>query len=193
MGPPALRPVWCVCGVVLGRRGGDGDGCVALRRAPGSLQSPEDELRRRRHRGIYREFALNVTPPPYSPPRASPTLVRRGPAPCPARLPPQPRPSDLCAALGLDCPFSYGFGSIRRASLLLARLVWSRIERAQVPASGYFKGFERYCPHDELSLKEHRSCADGRASTRHLHGITERAARCDTVKVPAESAGAVAR
>ena len=85
MGPPALRPVWCVCGVVLGRRGGDGDGCVALRRAPGSLQSPEDELRRRRHRGIYREFALNVTPPPYSPPRASPTLVRRGPAPCPAR------------------------------------------------------------------------------------------------------------
>ena len=46
-----------------------------------------------------------------------------------------------------------------------------------------------------LSLKEHRSCADGRAraSTRHLHGITERAARCDTVKVPAESAGAVAR
>ena len=44
-----------------------------------------------------------------------------------------------------------------------------------------------------ISSEEHRSCADGRASTRHLHGITERTSRCDTVKVPAESAGAVAR
>ena len=44
-----------------------------------------------------------------------------------------------------------------------------------------------------FDAKEHRSCADGRASTRHLHGITERAARCDTMKVPAESSGAVAR
>ena len=34
---------------------------------------------------------------------------------------------------------------------------------------------------------------DGRATTRHLHGITERAARCDIVKVPAESADAVSR
>eukprot|EP00964_Phaeocystis_antarctica_P011978 scaffold6611_cov57-Phaeocystis_antarctica.AAC.2 len=42
-----------------------------------------------------------------------------------------------------------------------------------------------------LALKEHRSCADGRASTRHLHGKTERAARCLTVKVSAESAGTV--
>jgi hypothetical protein len=34
---------------------------------------------------------------------------------------------------------------------------------------------------------------DGRATTRHVHGITERTARCDTVKVPAESADAVSR
>jgi len=54
-------------------------------------------------------------------------------------------------------------------------------------------GFERYCPPTRASSRVHRACADGRASTRHLHGITERAARCDTVKVPAESAGAVAR
>ena len=44
-----------------------------------------------------------------------------------------------------------------------------------------------------IDAKEHRSCADGRPSTRHLHGRTARAARCATVKVPAESAGAVAR
>ena len=43
------------------------------------------------------------------------------------------------------------------------------------------------------SSRVHRSCADGRASTRHLHGTTERAARCGTVKVPAESADAVSR
>eukprot|EP00964_Phaeocystis_antarctica_P006835 scaffold3699_cov56-Phaeocystis_antarctica.AAC.1 len=54
-------------------------------------------------------------------------------------------------------------------------------------------GFERYCPPTRVSSRVHRACADGRASTCHLHGITERAARCDTVKVPAESAGAVAR
>ena len=33
---------------------------------------------------------------------------------------------------------------------------------------------------------------DGRATARHLHGMIERAARCLTVKVSAESAGAVA-
>jgi len=32
---------------------------------------------------------------------------------------------------------------------------------------------------------------DGRATTRHLHGTTERAARCGTVKVSAESFDAV--
>eukprot|EP00964_Phaeocystis_antarctica_P033727 scaffold19129_cov45-Phaeocystis_antarctica.AAC.1 len=56
----------------------------------------------------------------------------------------------------------------------------------------------RYSPYvyyapTRASSRVHRACADGRASTRHLHGITERAARCDTAKVPAESAGAVAR
>ena len=34
---------------------------------------------------------------------------------------------------------------------------------------------------------------DGRATARHLHGKIERAARCLTVKVPAESADAVSR
>ena len=33
---------------------------------------------------------------------------------------------------------------------------------------------------------------DGRATARHLHGTLERAVRCGTVKVSAESAGAVA-
>eukprot|EP00964_Phaeocystis_antarctica_P033682 scaffold19098_cov33-Phaeocystis_antarctica.AAC.1 len=54
-------------------------------------------------------------------------------------------------------------------------------------------GFERYCPPTRISSEEHRSCADGRASTRHLHGITRATPRSGTVKVPAESAGAVAR
>ena len=40
--------------------------------------------------------------------------------------------------------------------------------------------------------KEHRARVDGRATARHLHGKRERAARCLTVKVSAESAGAVA-
>eukprot|EP00964_Phaeocystis_antarctica_P134220 scaffold98451_cov69-Phaeocystis_antarctica.AAC.1 len=60
-------------------------------------------------------------------------------------------------------------------------------------ARAAWTGFERYCPPTRVSSRVHSARADGRASTRHLHGITERAARCDTVKVPAESAGAVAR
>eukprot|EP00964_Phaeocystis_antarctica_P102021 scaffold67460_cov73-Phaeocystis_antarctica.AAC.1 len=34
-----------------------------------------------------------------------------------------------------------------------------------------------------------RRVSDGRASTRHLHGITERAACCNTVKIPASRTG----
>ena len=48
------------------------------------------------------------------------------------------------------------------------------------------RGLSVILPMTILSLKEHRSqisCADGRASTRHLHGRTARAARCATVKV----------
>ena len=45
----------------------------------------------------------------------------------------------------------------------------------------------------EFPPREHRARVDGRATARHLHGIIERAVRCDTVKVSAESAGAVAR
>eukprot|EP00964_Phaeocystis_antarctica_P160306 scaffold131811_cov42-Phaeocystis_antarctica.AAC.1 len=37
------------------------------------------------------------------------------------------------------------------------------------------------------------SRCDGRAGTRHLHGRTARGARCATMKVPLESAGALAR
>ena len=54
-------------------------------------------------------------------------------------------------------------------------------------------GFERYCPPTRVSSRVPSARADGRASTRHLHGKTEHTARCLTVKVPAESAGAVAR
>ena len=56
-----------------------------------------------------------------------------------------------------------------------------------------YTGCELNCAPDELFAKEHRSCVDGRATARHLHGTTERAARCDTVKVSAESADAVSR
>jgi len=55
------------------------------------------------------------------------------------------------------------------------------------------KGYERYYPPTNFFAEEHTTCVDGRATARHLHGITERAARCDTVKVSAESADAVAR
>ena len=52
----------------------------------------------------------------------------------------------------------------------------------------------QYCPHDDTFAQGTQIiCADGRASTRHLHGRTARGARCATVKVPAESARAVAR
>ena len=54
-------------------------------------------------------------------------------------------------------------------------------------------GSERKSHGFTFDAKEHRSCVDGRATTRHLHGTTERAARCGTVKVPAESADAVSR
>ena len=47
-------------------------------------------------------------------------------------------------------------------------------------------------PGTRFSAEEHRARVDGRATTRHLHGNIERAVRCVTVKVSAESAGAVA-
>jgi hypothetical protein len=55
------------------------------------------------------------------------------------------------------------------------------------------RGFGRIYPHDAI-LRERtpRTRADGRAAARHLHGNIERAVRCVTVKVLAESAGAVA-
>ena len=46
--------------------------------------------------------------------------------------------------------------------------------------------------HPRFSAKEHRARVDGRATARHLHGTIERAVRGVTVKVSAESAGAVA-
>jgi hypothetical protein len=47
-------------------------------------------------------------------------------------------------------------------------------------------------PSRDFCAKEHRARVHGRATARHLHGKIERAARCLTVKVSAESAGAVA-
>ena len=55
-----------------------------------------------------------------------------------------------------------------------------------------FRGSERKYPPTNFSPREHRARVDGRATARHLHGIIERAVRCDTVKVSAESSGAVA-
>ena len=51
-----------------------------------------------------------------------------------------------------------------------------------------------YTPPAAVILRggEHRARVDGRATARHLHGIIARAVRCYTVKVSAESAGAVA-
>ena len=43
-----------------------------------------------------------------------------------------------------------------------------------------------------MILRRRTPRVDGRATARHLHGTIERAVRCGTVKVSAESAGAVA-
>ena len=53
-------------------------------------------------------------------------------------------------------------------------------------------GLAQFIPITRFCAKEHRAREDGRATARHLHGKIERAARCLTVKVSAESAGAVA-
>ena len=50
----------------------------------------------------------------------------------------------------------------------------------------------QFIPITRFCAEEHRARVDGRATARHLHGKIERAARCLTVKVSAESAGAVA-
>ena len=49
-----------------------------------------------------------------------------------------------------------------------------------------------FIPMTRFCAEEHRARVDGRATARHLHGKIERAARCLTMKVSAESAGAVA-
>ena len=111
-------------------------------------------------------------------------------------------PQDAAVSSGRACfrvVFGRSYGGVIRYRTSGSR--WSRDRpagqdnecgRAEPPlAAG--TGVERYCPPTRASSRVHRACADGRASTCHLHGITERAARCDTVKVPAESAGAVAR
>ena len=54
------------------------------------------------------------------------------------------------------------------------------------------RGLAQFIPVTRFSAKEHRTRVDGRATARHLHGTIERALRCGTVKVSAESAGAVA-
>ena len=54
------------------------------------------------------------------------------------------------------------------------------------------RGLVEFVPIARFSAKEHRARVDGRATARHLHGIIDRTVRCYTVKVSAESAGAVA-
>ena len=54
------------------------------------------------------------------------------------------------------------------------------------------RGLAQFVPIARFSAKEHRARVDGRATARHPHGIIERTVRCHTVKVSAESAGAVA-
>ena len=54
------------------------------------------------------------------------------------------------------------------------------------------RGLAQFIPIARFSVEEHRARVDGRATARHLHGTIERAVRCGTVKVSAESAGAVA-
>jgi hypothetical protein len=53
-------------------------------------------------------------------------------------------------------------------------------------------GLAQCIPITRFCAKEHRARVDGRATARHLHGMIERAVRCHTVKLSAESAGAVA-
>ena len=55
-----------------------------------------------------------------------------------------------------------------------------------------FGGSLRSSNHTGFGPIYHRARVDGRATARHLHGNIERAVRCVTVKVSAESAGAVA-
>ena len=50
-------------------------------------------------------------------------------------------------------------------------------------------GLAQFIPITRFCAEEHRARVDGRATDRHLHGKIE---RCLTVKVSAESAGAVA-
>ena len=58
---------------------------------------------------------------------------------------------------------------------------------------GRFQGFlSQFVPITRFCAEEHRARVDGRATARHFHGKIERAVRCHTVKVSAESAGAVA-
>ena len=62
----------------------------------------------------------------------------------------------------------------------------------RVVIKGGVRGLAQFVPIARFCAEEHRARVDGRATARHLHGIIERAVRCDTVKVSAESAGAVA-
>ena len=60
------------------------------------------------------------------------------------------------------------------------------------PSFRSVRGLAQFVPIARFSAKEHRARVDGRAAARHPHGRIEHAVRCATVKVSAESAGAVA-
>ena len=84
----------------------------------------------------------------------------------------------------------WAFG--RGAPVWTAGRNFTRYGHTPRSAGSTLRGLAQFIPIARFSVKEHRARVDGRATARHLHGIIERAVRCDTVKVSAESAGAVA-
>ena len=73
------------------------------------------------------------------------------------------------------------------------RTTWCVRVMVRVDSSKAVRGLVDIVPPTRFSAEEHRARVDGLPATaRHLHGTIERAVRCGTVKVSAESAGAVA-
>ena len=103
-------------------------------------------------------------------------------------------PQDAAVSSGRACfrvVFGRSYGGVIRYRTSGSR--WSRDRpagqdnecgRAEPPlAAG--TGVERYCPPTRVSSRVHSARADGRASTRHLHGKTEHLIGTHTARVPA--------
>jgi hypothetical protein len=76
-----------------------------------------------------------------------------------------------------------------RAAVTLGHFLSGSRPRCEVSP---LRGLAQFIPITRFCAEEHRARVDGRATARHFHGTIERAVRCGTVKVSAESAGAVA-